>query len=74
MNVAKIGIIGGSGLYEIEGIQSVDRVTIGTPFGAPSDNFTTGILDGVEVVFLPRHGKGHHISPSEINYRANISA
>ena len=70
--MVKIGIIGGSGLYDIEGIQKIEKVTIGTPFGTPSDNYTTGILEGTQVVFLPRHGKGHHISPSEINYRANI--
>ena len=70
--MAKIGIIGGSGLYDIEGIQKIERVAIQTPFGSPSDQFTTGILEGVEVVFLPRHGKGHRISPSEINFRANI--
>ena len=71
-NMAKIGIIGGSGLYYIEGIQKIERVTLQTPFGNPSDEFTTGILEGIEVVFLPRHGKGHRISPSEINFRANI--
>ncbi len=70
--MAKIGIIGGSGLYDIEGMQKIEKVTIGTPFGTPSDNYTTGILEETEVVFLPRHGKGHHISPSEINFRANI--
>lgn len=69
----KIGIIGGSGLSKIEGLESVESVTVyDTPFGLPSDHFTTGMLQGVEVVFLSRHGKGHHISPSEINYRANI--
>lgn len=69
----KIGIIGGSGLYKIEGVEKGEEVTIlDTPFGQPSDHFMTGVLDGVEVVFLARHGKGHHISPSEINYRANI--
>ncbi len=70
--MAKIGIIGGSGLYEMDGLANIDKVMIGTPFGSPSDNFITGVLDGVDVVFLPRHGRGHHISPSEINYRANI--
>jgi 5'-methylthioadenosine phosphorylase len=69
----KIGIIGGSGLYQIEGVEKVEDVTIlDTPFGQPSDHFMTGTLDGVEIVFLARHGKGHHISPSMINYRANI--
>lgn len=71
--MAKIGIIGGSGLYQIDGMEDVDELTIvDTPFGQPSGNFITGKLEGVEVVFLARHGKGHHISPSEINYRANI--
>ena len=71
--MVKVGIIGGSGLYNIDGIENVQEVTIfDTPFGRPSDHFTTGTLGGVEVVFLARHGRGHHISPSEINYRANI--
>ena len=70
--MAKVGVIGGSGLYNIEGIQNVAEESLLTPFGQPSCNFITGVLDGVEVVFLPRHGKGHRISPSEINYRANI--
>lgn len=70
--MAKIGIIGGSGLYEIEGIKRLKSVAVKTPFGAPSDKYITGELEGREVVFLPRHGKGHKISPSKINYRANI--
>ncbi len=68
----KFGIIGGSGLYEIEGIKDVKNLTIDTPFGKPSDEFVTGNLEGKDVVFLPRHGKGHRFLPSEINYRANI--
>jgi len=69
----KIGVIGGSGLYQLEGIEKIQDITIvSTPFGQPSDHFMTGELDGIEVVFLARHGKGHHISPSTINYRANI--
>ena len=68
----KIGVLGGSGLYEIEGLEDVASTSLSTPFGAPSDQYTTGRLDGVEMVFLPRHGKGHRISPSEINYQANI--
>jgi len=71
-NMAKVGIIGGSGLYQIEGITKVKEVAVKTPFGAPSDKFITGELEGISVVFLPRHGRGHRISPSEINYRANI--
>ncbi len=70
--MATVGVIGGSGLYQIDGIEKVKKVTIKTPFGAPSDQFITGELEGTKVVFLPRHGVGHRISPSEINYRANI--
>lgn len=67
-----IGIIGGSGLYRIEGIKDLKEVTVKTPFGLPSDKFTLGNLEGKKVVFLPRHGQGHRLPPSEINYRANI--
>jgi 5'-methylthioadenosine phosphorylase len=67
-----IGVIGGSGLYEMEGMTEVHQVTVDTPFGRPSDEFVTGMLDGVRMVFLPRHGKGHRFTPSEVNYRANI--
>lgn len=67
-----IGIIGGSGLYDIEGIKNIRRVPLATPFGKPSDAYIAGNLSGREVVFLPRHGIGHRISPSEINYRANV--
>lgn len=70
--VPAVGVIGGSGLYEIDGLENVDEVTLSTPFGDPSDAFVTGTLEGVPMVFLPRHGKGHRINPSEINYRANI--
>ncbi len=70
--MAKVGIIGGSGLYNIEGLEKKDAVAIGTPFGMPSDKFQIGNLAGTEVVFLPRHGHGHTISPTKINYRANI--
>ena len=69
---AKIGIIGGSGFYNIEGIEKIKGVTVDTPFGPPSDEYITGVLEGREVVFLARHGKGHRILPGEINYRANI--
>lgn len=72
--MSKIGIIGGSGLYNIEGIKNVKKVSVATPFGKPSDKFITGKLEGRDVVFLPRHGIGHRISPGEINYRANIYA
>lgn len=72
--MAKIGVIGGSGIYNIEGIANVREVRVKTPFGEPSDAIKVGKLDGVEVAFLPRHGAHHAISPSEINYRANIFA
>ncbi|MFN3197765.1 MAG: S-methyl-5'-thioadenosine phosphorylase [Bradymonadia bacterium] len=67
-----VGVIGGSGLYEIEGIENVEEITLQTPYGDPSDAYIRGTLDGVEVVFLARHGRGHRISPSELNFRANI--
>ncbi|MBK8014002.1 MAG: S-methyl-5'-thioadenosine phosphorylase [Deltaproteobacteria bacterium] len=70
----KIGVIGGSGLYELEGLEKVSRVSIETPFGAPSDALLTGELAGVPMVFLPRHGVGHRILPHEINFRANLWA
>lgn len=69
---ATIGIIGGSGLYEIEGFSEVREVTLTTPFGSPSDPYIVGRLGGQDVAFLPRHGKGHRFLPHEINYRANI--
>lgn len=68
----RIGIIGGSGLYHIEGFTRQKWVKVKTPFGAPSDDFLTGELAGREVVFLPRHARGHRITPSELNHRANI--
>ncbi|MFC1871239.1 S-methyl-5'-thioadenosine phosphorylase [Chloroflexota bacterium] len=74
MPEAKVGIIGGSGLYNIEGLTNIDEVDINTPFGKPSDLITTGELEGVVVAFLPRHGKGHTISPTELPVRANIYA
>ncbi|RJP29816.1 MAG: S-methyl-5'-thioadenosine phosphorylase [Candidatus Omnitrophota bacterium] len=70
--MGKIGIIGGSGLYKIEGLRDIKEVAMETPFGNPSDKFIEGILEGKNVVFLPRHGIGHRINPSRINYRANI--
>src|SRR6266446_2232217 len=72
MNSYHIGIIGGSGLYHLEGFTKQKWVSVKTPFGAPSDQFLTGNLAGREVVFLPRHGRGHRILPSELNHRANI--
>ena len=72
--MGRIGIIGGSGLYKMEGITHKKEVSVNTPFGKPSDQFLIGELYGKEIVFLPRHGIGHRISPTEINYRANIYA
>jgi 5'-methylthioadenosine phosphorylase len=67
-----VGVIGGSGLYQMEGIEDLRWVRVRTPFGDPSDAYCTGRLGDRRVIFLPRHGRGHRISPSEINYRANI--
>src|SRR3954468_22580909 len=72
MAANRIGIIGGSGLYHIEGFTRQKWVEVKTPFGVPSDHFLTGDLSGREVVFLPRHGRGHRVLPSELNHRANI--
>ena len=72
MSQHRIGIIGGSGLYHIEGFTDQKWVKVKTPFGPPSDSFLTGKLAGRDVVFLPRHGRGHRIMPSELNHRANI--
>ncbi len=71
---AAIGIIGGTGLYEIEGFENREEVAVITPFGDPSDKLVCGTLAGRRVVFLPRHGRGHRILPSELNHRANIWA
>ncbi|MGC8743509.1 MAG: S-methyl-5'-thioadenosine phosphorylase [Verrucomicrobiia bacterium] len=70
----RIGIIGGTGLYEIEGLKNQKWVTVKTPFGNPSDKILLGELCGREVLFLPRHGRGHRILPGELNHRANIWA
>src|SRR5512146_380270 len=67
-----VGVIGGSGLYEMEGLEKVQSIRLKTPFGSPSDAFIVGRLEGVKVAFLPRHGKGHRIQPSSLNFRANI--
>ena len=67
-----IGIIGGSGVYEIEGLKNPQWINIDSPFGTASDDVLVGYLDGVKMVFLPRHGRGHVQTPSTINYRANI--
>src|SRR5258706_8240537 len=67
-----IGIIGGSGLYQMEGLAVLDERKVETPFGDPSDAYVIGEIDGVRVAFLSRHGRGHRLSPSELNYRANV--
>jgi 5'-methylthioadenosine phosphorylase len=72
MDTVKVGVIGGSGLYEMETLTDVEQVKIETPFGDPSDEYILGTLEGVRAAFLPRHGRGHRISPSELNFRANI--
>ena len=69
-----IGVIGGSGLYDMDGLSDTVWTAVETPFGAPSDELLSGMLDGQRVVFLPRHGRGHKLSPSNLNYRANIYA
>ena len=69
---AEIGIIGGSGLYSMPGFEAQDELNITTPFGSPSDNYVVGTLGGRNVAFLARHGRGHRVSPSELNFRANI--
>jgi 5'-methylthioadenosine phosphorylase len=74
MPKAKIAVIGGTGLYQIEGLTDIKEVNIDTPFGKPSDAITIGRLGGVNVAFLPRHGRGHTITPTEVPYRANIYA
>jgi 5'-methylthioadenosine phosphorylase len=74
MTTPVIGIIGGSGLYEIDGLADVAWRRVASPFGETSDEFCFGRLDGQEVIFLPRHGRGHKLPPSSVNYRANIDA
>ena len=74
MAEALIGIIGGTGLYRMEGLEGAEEVAVDTPFGSPSDVIVTGTLNGVGVAFLPRHGRGHRILPSELPARANIYA
>ncbi len=72
MTDIRIGVVGGSGLYQMEGLEVLEERRIDTPFGAPSDPFVIGRLEGKRVAFLPRHGKGHRLLPTELNYRANI--
>ena len=69
-----LGVIGGSGLYQMEGLDVTEKVTVETPYGSPSDEIILGTLRGTKMAFLPRHGVGHFIPPSEINFRANIFA
>ncbi len=72
MSEVRIGVIGGSGLYEMEGMTIREEIKLDTPFGEPSDAFIIGELEGRRVAFLPRHGRGHRLLPSELNYRANL--
>jgi 5'-methylthioadenosine phosphorylase len=72
MTASAIGVIGGSGLYELEGLTDVRWRRVRTPFGDPSDEYCTGMFEGRPVIFLPRHGRGHRLTPSELNFRANI--
>ncbi len=72
MATAQIGIIGGSGLYQMPELKDIEEVRVETPFGDPSDAFIIGTLDGVRVAFLPRHGRGHRLTPTELPFRANI--
>lgn len=74
MPKAKIAVIGGTGLYDVEGLTDIEDVVLDTPFGKPSDNILVGKLGGTGIAFLPRHGKGHRISPTEVPSRANIYA
>ncbi|MCA0271602.1 MAG: S-methyl-5'-thioadenosine phosphorylase [Proteobacteria bacterium] len=71
---ARIGVIGGSGVYQIDGLEGAEWQTVETPWGSPSDQILTGRLHGVDMAFLPRHGRGHVHSPSAVPYRANIDA
>ena len=74
MTAAKIGIIGGSGLYQMPELTKIDEIEIETPFGSPSDKFILGTIEGERVAFLPRHGRGHRFTPTEVPFRANIYA
>ena len=73
-STARIGVIGGSGIYDIEGLSDTHWLECQSPYGTPSDALLHGRLGDIELVFLPRHGRGHRQSPSSINYRANIDA
>lgn len=74
MSEKYVGIIGGSGLYNMEGMEITEERTINTPYGPTSDKMLLGTLDGYKIAFMPRHGRGHRVNPSEVNYRANIYA
>jgi len=74
MQEPTLGVIGGSGLYELDGLVDVERRRVPTPFGDPSDELIVGRLGGTRLVFLPRHGRGHRLLPTELNYRANVFA
>lgn len=74
MSDTVIGIIGGSGIYDIDGLENAEWISVDSPWGAPSDKLLTGVLGGIQMVFLPRHGRGHVHSPSTVPYRANIDA
>ena len=74
MEQVKIGIIGGSGLYQMPELTDIKEVAVETPFGKPSDAFIIGTLEGERVAFLPRHGRGHKLTPTELPFRANIYA
>src|SRR5690606_20433745 len=68
----RFGVIGGSGVYQMESLTDIEEIKLDTPFGAPSDNYIVGTLNGQRVAFLARHGRGHRISPTRLNQRANI--
>src|SRR5437773_9938085 len=72
MTTAKIGIIGGSGLYQMPELKDIEEIEVDTPFGSPSDSFVIGTLENQRVAFLPRHGRGHRFTPTEVPFRANI--
>lgn len=69
---ATVGILGGTGLYQIDGLKNIQEIKLDTPFGQPSDSYVLGELEGVRVAFLSRHGRGHRLLPAEVNYRANV--
>ena len=74
MKTHVLAVLGGSGLYELEGLEAVERVRVDTPYGPPSDVIVRGRLGGATLLFLPRHGRGHRVPPHAINFRANVCA